>query len=112
MHVKLQDCLLQICVFFSLAGNIEQIIEKRTMEVSNFVEMLRSASEDERKAKAHGTSHNDWKVSNLSLVSFFGCACTEFLYVIRYSNFTFKVQNPSCMPDLFLFIHLDVVREF
>lgn len=43
-------------------GNIEQIIEKRTMEVSNFVEMLRSASEDERKAKAHGTSHNDWKV--------------------------------------------------
>ncbi|RWW21711.1 hypothetical protein GW17_00014118 [Ensete ventricosum] len=32
------------------------------MEVSNFVEMLRSASEDERKAKEHGTSHNDWKV--------------------------------------------------
>ncbi|URE18025.1 hypothetical protein MUK42_13188 [Musa troglodytarum] len=43
-------------------GNIEQIIEKRTREVSNFVEMLRSASEDERKAKVHGTSHNDWKV--------------------------------------------------
>lgn len=43
-------------------GNIEQIIEKRTMEVSNFVEMLQSASEDERKAKARGASHNDWKV--------------------------------------------------
>ncbi|WOL20670.1 hypothetical protein Cni_G29475 [Canna indica] len=39
-------------------GDVEQIVGKRTREACNFLEMLRSASENERKDR----SHSDWKV--------------------------------------------------
>lgn len=38
-------------------------MDKRTKEVSNCLEMLRSASgHDESVLKQHGTASNDWKV--------------------------------------------------
>ncbi|KAK1271078.1 hypothetical protein QJS04_geneDACA012938 [Acorus gramineus] len=44
-------------------GDIENVVKKRTMEVSNFLKMLRSASRnDKEELKAHGESHNDWKI--------------------------------------------------
>ncbi|WOK92228.1 hypothetical protein Cni_G00919 [Canna indica] len=45
-----------------LEGDIEEIVGKRAKEVSNFIEMLRSASGNEQKPKAHGIPHNDWKI--------------------------------------------------
>ncbi|KAK1309817.1 hypothetical protein QJS10_CPA08g00004 [Acorus calamus] len=44
-------------------GDIENVVKKRSMEVSNFLKMLRSASSnDKEELKAHGESHNDWKI--------------------------------------------------
>ncbi|KAJ1697074.1 hypothetical protein LUZ63_005586 [Rhynchospora breviuscula] len=46
-----------------LEGDIDLIVDKRTNEVSNFLDMLRSASgNDEAIPKPHGTTSNDWKL--------------------------------------------------
>ncbi|KAJ4762448.1 polyketide cyclase/dehydrase/lipid transport superfamily protein [Rhynchospora pubera] len=46
-----------------LVGDIDLIVDKRTNEVSNFLDMLRSASgNDEAIPKPHGTTSNDWKL--------------------------------------------------
>lgn len=42
-------------------GNIEKVVEKRTPEVSNFLEMLRSASTKYQKA-GKSPMYNEWKV--------------------------------------------------
>ncbi|XP_020268419.1 uncharacterized protein LOC109843869 isoform X2 [Asparagus officinalis] len=43
-------------------GNMGNVIEKRAMEVANFLEMLRSASEDQKAVKVHDASQKEWKV--------------------------------------------------
>ncbi|KAF3320090.1 hypothetical protein FCM35_KLT22307 [Carex littledalei] len=46
-----------------LEGDIDLIVDKRTKEVSNCLDMLRSASgHDESVLKQHGTASNDWKL--------------------------------------------------
>ncbi|XP_008790239.2 uncharacterized protein LOC103707495 [Phoenix dactylifera] len=45
-----------------MKGDIEPVVEKRAREVSNFLEMLRSASGGMESLKAHGTSQSDWKI--------------------------------------------------
>lgn len=42
-------------------GNIGKVVEKRTLEVTNFIEMLRSASVKDQKA-VKNTMYNEWKV--------------------------------------------------
>lgn len=48
---------------YHLADYIDNITEKRAPEVSNFLEMLRSASEN-YNALSQETHHTSWKVSN------------------------------------------------
>lgn len=52
---------IYLVLYLSLASDFEEIVGKRMKEVSNFVEMLRSASENEQN-KSHEL-HADWKVN-------------------------------------------------
>lgn len=45
-----------------MEGDIGPVVEKRTKEVSNFLEMLRSASGGMESFKANGISQSDWKI--------------------------------------------------
>ncbi|KAG1333906.1 hypothetical protein COCNU_03G000250 [Cocos nucifera] len=45
-----------------MKGDIGPVVEKRAREVSNFLEMLRSASGEMESFKTRGTSHSDWKI--------------------------------------------------
>lgn len=48
--------------FSGMKGDIGPVVEKRAREVSNFLEMLRSASGEMESFKTRGTSHSDWKI--------------------------------------------------
>ncbi|KAG1333898.1 hypothetical protein COCNU_03G000170 [Cocos nucifera] len=48
--------------FSGKKGDIGPVVEKRAREVSNFLEMLRSASGEMESFKTRGTSHSDWKI--------------------------------------------------
>lgn len=57
-----------LILYLIYAGNKEEVIETRTSEVSEFLDMLRSASiDDSKKSKA---SHTDWKVCYLLCLVF------------------------------------------
>lgn len=57
---------LEVLIFFFLyvEGCNENVIERRTAEVSNFLDMLRSASSNvnDSSSKASETVHPEWKV--------------------------------------------------
>ncbi|XP_077226285.1 polyketide cyclase/dehydrase/lipid transport superfamily protein [Tasmannia lanceolata] len=46
-----------------IEGDIEDLVQRRTMEMSNLLKMLRCTSgNDNEELKTHGTLHNDWKL--------------------------------------------------
>ncbi|XP_019705109.1 uncharacterized protein [Elaeis guineensis] len=48
--------------FSGMKGDMGPVVEKRAREVSNFLEMLRSASGGMEPFKTRGTSQSDWKI--------------------------------------------------
>jgi len=66
-------------LFFLVVGNIGKVVEKRAMEVSNFLDMLRSASTKDQKA-VKNKLYNEWKVilSHLHKNCFSYLICTKW----------------------------------
>lgn len=49
-------------------GDLGDVVQRRTAEVSNFLQMLRSSLGNKSEATmTHGISHSDWKVCSLLL---------------------------------------------
>lgn len=56
-------CFVLFQFFAHQLGDIDLIVDRRTNEVSKFLEMLRSASEtDKAVIQKHETTSKDWKV--------------------------------------------------
>ncbi|OVA07196.1 hypothetical protein BVC80_1289g121 [Macleaya cordata] len=45
-----------------IEGYVENVADKRSKEVSNFLDMLRSVGNDKFEAKTHGAAHGEWKL--------------------------------------------------
>ncbi|XP_021771239.1 uncharacterized protein LOC110735371 [Chenopodium quinoa] len=61
LKTLVKDQILRSLADNKAIDNIDYITEKRTVEVSNFLEMLRSASEN-YNASSHETHHTTWKL--------------------------------------------------
>ncbi|KMT11572.1 hypothetical protein BVRB_5g108860 isoform C [Beta vulgaris subsp. vulgaris] len=63
LKILVKDHILRSSLDNMSTDYIDNITEKRAPEVSNFLEMLRSASEN-YNALSQETHHTSWKVSN------------------------------------------------
>ncbi|KAI5396187.1 hypothetical protein KIW84_062403 [Lathyrus oleraceus] len=87
-------------------GYKEKLIERKTAEISNFLDMLRSASDD---GGLSNTPHNDWKVC----YSFSGFCC--FTMLCFHDKLFFPLYMRSSIHldlELFCFVCLSLIDNF
>lgn len=85
---------IMTCLLLGSTGCSETVIEKRTAELSNFLDMLRSVSENSYEgSKTHDTaSHPEWKVWYLLCISL-------LIFAFFLFNHSYNSDNVQSVPS-------------